>query len=318
MSTRAIEQRSLTAAKWSNLFMGVAGIAAAMLSNASALMLDGLFSGVSFLAAIFAARVADRVESRPDALRPFGYEIDEAVFVMFRSLVLTGILIVAALNAGAKIHSFLAGEHIPEIRLSWIVAYMVLMVAICFSLAAWHQVNYRKSSPRSELLRSERMGAMIDGLLSLAAGTAFLVIGLLRGTALSFLVPISDAIVVLGLVAWMAPHPIRMFSKALGEVVGAPAEPEVANSVREAIESALKRHPFTVLDVAVTKAGRSLFAVAYVKPEGAVSAAAFDAACEDATAAFAAAQPSSRVRMELLVKARHPFHGGVEAEPTGA
>ncbi len=138
---------------------------------------------------------------------------------------------------------------------------------------------------------------------------------LLKGTALSFLVPISDAIVVLSLVLWMAPHPIRMFSKALGEVVGAPVEPQVASGVREAVENALRKNPFTVLEVPVTKAGRSLFAVAYVKPQGAVDAAAFDAACEDATTAFAAAKPNSRVRMELLVKVRHPYRTGVEGQP---
>ena len=55
-----------------------------------ALMLDGLFSAVNFVAAIFAARVAKSVRQAPDELRPFGYEIDESVFVMFRGLVLLG------------------------------------------------------------------------------------------------------------------------------------------------------------------------------------------------------------------------------------
>ncbi|MBC2711785.1 MAG: cation transporter [Desulfosarcina sp.] len=90
---REIEQRSLNLAKWANLFMGVAGIVAAIGSHASALMLDGLFSGVNFLAAVLAARVAASIQQKPNVLRPFGYEIDEPMYVMFRSLVLTGVII---------------------------------------------------------------------------------------------------------------------------------------------------------------------------------------------------------------------------------
>jgi len=62
MDIQDIEKRSLAPAKWANLFMAQVGIAAAILSNASALMLDGLFSGVNFLAAVFAAKVAVSVQ----------------------------------------------------------------------------------------------------------------------------------------------------------------------------------------------------------------------------------------------------------------
>jgi len=41
--------------------------------SASALMLGGLCSGVAFLAAVVAAKVARSVQRRPDVLRPFGY-----------------------------------------------------------------------------------------------------------------------------------------------------------------------------------------------------------------------------------------------------
>lgn len=64
---REIEQRSLNLAKWANLLMGAAGIVAAIGSHASALMLDGLFSGVNFLATVLAARVAASIQKKPNA-----------------------------------------------------------------------------------------------------------------------------------------------------------------------------------------------------------------------------------------------------------
>lgn len=271
MNVQEIEKRSLAPAKWANLFMGVAGITAALLSNASALMLDGLFSGVNFLAAVFAAKVAESVQKKPDIMRPFGYEINEPMYVMFRSLVLTGIIILAVLGAFGKIVQFASGEEIPPLQMGWIFAYVALMLTVCFSLAAWHHIHWVKTGRESDLLKTERSAALIDGLLSSAAGVAFFGISLLKGTALSFLVPVSDSIVVIALSAIMIPTPIRMFFAAAGEVVGKSAESGIVERLRQATRSVLVDRPYRLLDIAVVKTGRSLFAVAYIKPDVALT-----------------------------------------------
>ena len=239
----SIEKRSLRPARWANLFMGAAGITAALASNATALMLDGLFSGVNFVAAVAAAKVSQSIQRKPDVLRPFGYEIDEAVYVMFRSLVLTGIIVMAAFNAGNKIFTYATGGEVAPVKLGWVVGYMVLMVTICFALAAWHHRNWLATGKQSELLKTERTGAVIDGVLSAAAGAAFLLIALLKHTPLAFLVPISDAIVVLGLAVYMIWQPIGMFGRALREVVGEAADDETQQKLRAALEGGLDAGP---------------------------------------------------------------------------
>lgn len=80
--------------------------------------------------------MATSIQRRPDALRPFGYEIDESVYAMFRALVLTGIILVAAFYAITKIVTFATGGDLPPVKLDWVVAYMALMVIICFALEA--------------------------------------------------------------------------------------------------------------------------------------------------------------------------------------
>lgn len=307
MDIHKIEQQSLAPAKWANLVMGLAGISAAMLSNASALILDGLFSGVNFIAAVFAARVAASVQRKPDAMRPFGYEIDEAVYIMFRSLVLIGIVLLAGLGAVNKIVQYFQGVVMPEIHLNWIVVYMVFMLLICFSLAAWHHKNWLKSHRKSDLLKTERSAALIDGVLSAAAGTAFLGMALLKGTRLAFLVPISDSIVILALVIYMIPKPIRMFFQAIKEVVGESAEPSVIDALHRTITAALDQHPFSLLQVAATKTGRLLFAVAYVRPDQPCPAAALDELREQIQQAGSAV--ADQVKTEIIFTGIAPFDG---------
>lgn len=314
MDIQQIEKRSLAPAKWANLVMGLAGISAAMLSNASALMLDGLFSGVNFIAAVFAARVAESVQRKPDAMRPFGYEIDEAVYIMFRSLVLIGVILLAGLGAVGKIVQYASGEPMPEIHLNWIVVYMALMLLICFSLAGWHHKNWLKSGRQSALLKTERSAALIDGILSAAAGTAFLAIALLKGTRLSFLVPISDSIVILTLVIYMIPKPVRMFFQAIKEVVSESAEPAVIKALYDAIATTLDQHPFSLLQVAAAKTGRLLFAVAYIRPDQPSAAEALDNLREQVQKAGSTV--ADQVKTEIIFTGIAPFGEKIKSTAT--
>ncbi len=305
MNTQAIEQRSLAPAKWANLFMGVAGVTAAIISNADALMLDGLFSGVNFLAAIFAARVASSVQRPADATRPFGYDIDEPVYIMFRSLVLTGIIIVALFNALNKIATYASGGRLDEIKLGPIVGYMIMMLVICFSLAAWHHYNWRKTERQSDLLKAEYSAAIIDGVLSAAAGSAFVAIAFLKNTSLSFLVPISDAIVVTGLALYMIPKPIRMFTQAIKEVVGASVEQELLARFRDTVAESFEKRPFTLLELAATKTGRSMFVFACIRPEQASTADQLDEIREVMQRACEGV--SAQVKSDIFFTGKQPF-----------
>lgn len=91
MNASLIESRSLHIGMWGNLVMAIAGVVTAYLSRSDAILIDGLFSGVNFVSAIIAARVGAIVLMPSDRDHPWGYESYEALYVMFRSLVLVGV-----------------------------------------------------------------------------------------------------------------------------------------------------------------------------------------------------------------------------------
>lgn len=305
-----LEQRSLSVGKWANLFMALAGVVAAMLANASALLLDGLFSGVNFFAILFAAQVALRVQRKPDALRPFGYEIDESLYLLFRSLVLLGILAFALINAVAKIVTWAAGGELPEVRLGWVTGYVILMMAICFGLAAWHHRHWVKGGRRSPILAAERTSSVVDGLISAATGVAFLGIALLKDTPLGFLVPISDSVVVLLLGVGILPQPLRMFRKAFGEVAGESVESPLVEKCRDAVRAAMEGGPFQFLETAAARMGRTLFVLVWVKPAVSVDAAQVDALCRAVQTACDALADS--VRSDVILSPAHPHKPELE------
>ena len=271
-----IEQRSLNVAKWANLFMAACGIGAGILANADALLLDGLFSGLNFLTAVGAGYVATSVRRAPDKTRPFGYEIDESVFVMFRSLLLLGVLLMALFTSLNRIVAYwLTGEAAP-IALGWIMVYTGLMAVVCFGLWAFHRLSWRKSGRNSDLLRVEGKSALIDGLLSAGAGAAFLGIAQLKGGPLEVFVPISDALIVLVLCAALLPQPVGIFRGALRDILGVSLPDADSKAITEQARIICEGSAFEVLSVASVRTGRSLFHLVYLKPEAVISVSEFE------------------------------------------
>lgn len=301
----AIERRSLHVGKWGNLLMAVAGVVAAFLSNSDALLVDGLYSGVNFISAIIAAKITTTVARPPDRRYPFGYDAHEALYVTFRSLVLLGIMAFAAFGALGKIVAYASGKEIPELQFGPILVYAVAMVAICLALAAWHRFNWRRSGKRSEILSTESRAAVVDAVISGGVGGGFLVSMFLEGTALEFIVPVSDSIIVLLMCVAIAGQPLTMFLGALRQVAGASAEPATVKKVREHLQQILKDQPFELLEVAVTKMGRSYFVISYVKPDAAVDGMAADKLWQQLNAGVQ--EVLRQTKTELIIAGQPPY-----------
>ena len=89
---RRIEQRSLRFGVGANAVMALAGFFAHVLIGSSALLLDGLYSAVLVGSSLIASRISRNVVRPPDRAWPYGYEGQEALYVLFRSLVLLGVI----------------------------------------------------------------------------------------------------------------------------------------------------------------------------------------------------------------------------------
>jgi predicted Co/Zn/Cd cation transporter (cation efflux family) len=299
------EKRSLSTGMWANLLMGAAGITAAQLSNSDALMVDGLYSGVNFFSAIIAGRVATSLLKPADKRMPFGYDANESLYILFRSLVLLGILVFAGFNSLRKIIIYIDGGEVPVLNFGPIAVYMIFMVAICGSLAAWHHHNWRKTGRRSEILRAERTASVVDCVISAGAGAALLSVTLLRGTPADVIIPVADAIIVLVLASIMIRQPIGMLRGAVKEVAGEAIDDEISSEVRKRITQKIAGIPCELLALSVTKLGRTHFVLSYVRPDDSVVAEDLDIFRKEVHACYE--DLFGRVKTEVIYTAEKPF-----------
>ena len=128
---RLIERRSLKIGVYASALMAVAGVGVHLVSGSYALLLDGLYSAVMVGSGLVAARISRNVVRPPDRAYPYGYDGQEALYVLFRSLLLMGVLSFAAISAISTVIDYAYGVAVSSVRLGPVAWYSIAMVASC-------------------------------------------------------------------------------------------------------------------------------------------------------------------------------------------
>jgi len=303
---RLIEQQSLRIGVAASAVMAIAGLSVHVLSGSYALLLDGLYSAVMVGSGLVAARISRNVVRPPDRAYPYGYDGQEALYVLFRSLVLIGVLTFAAAAGLGTVIDYAKGAPIAAVNLGPVALYSIAMVVICWGLAWCHYRDWRRTGAQSQLLLTEARAAKVDGLISGLTGLALLGAPLLKGTALEVLTPITDSLLVLVVSAAVLREPLQAFLTALGQTSGASAESDTIRSTRAALEDLLSGLSCWLLDLTVMQVGRTAFVVVYLNPSQPMDGAAIDVIrlrIEERCRQLMA----NPVRSEVILTATSPF-----------
>ncbi|WP_413325718.1 cation transporter [Synechococcus sp. MIT S9503] len=303
---RLIERRSLKIGVYASALMAVAGVCVHLISGSYALLLDGLYSAVMVGSGLVAARISRNVVRPPDRAYPYGYDGQEALYVLFRSLLLMGVLSFAAISAFSTIIDYAYGELISSVRLGPVAWYSIAMVATCWGLAWRHHHDWCRTGRHSQILLTEARAARLDGLISGMTGLALIGAPLLNGTVLSALIPVTDSLLVLVVSLLVLREPLQGFLTALGQAAGASAETDLIRSTRLALEDLLAGLSCWLLDLTVYQVGRTAFVVVYLNPSRPMDGGAIDL-IRDRIQERCQSLLACPVRTEVILTATPPF-----------
>ena len=303
-SLQQIEGRALTISMWGNLFMGVAGVVAAILSSSQAILVDGLFSMIGFTAAIFGRKISRLAEAAPDKYRPYGYGANEAIYTTFRSLSLLGLVLFALSSALMNIIFYLRGGTPTSVKMEPLLIYFVVIALTCALLWFFHHRAWRRTQRRSDILRLEAKAAIFDGLITLSAGAGLVLIFWYRDGFLAPIAPIGDSLIVLVLCLTVVTRYLQDFMKGLGELAGVTAPPAQIAIVRRALRDIIGADGGTLRDLSVMKLGRTFWATVYYSPKTAVLGHQVDDLTDKMDRQVAQALPGAKVIILISDKGR--------------
>ena len=304
---RRIEQRSLRFGIGANAVMTFAGFLAHVLTDSTALLLDGLYSAVLVGSSLIASRISLNVVRPPDRAWPYGYEGQEALYVLFRSLVLLGVIGFGVGSSTSSLIDWWRGVPLRTLDLEPVALYTAGTTALCALLAWRHQWDWHRTGRVSLLLLTEARNARIDALITLATGLSLLGSPLLLATPLASMASITDALLVLLVSLALLREPLLALRDALSQAAGCAADPEILRITRTVLMQELIGLQLQMMDFTVQQLGRTAFVVVYINPRQPQEGAVIDALRHHIDARCTA-QLGRSVRSEVILTVSPPIH----------
>jgi len=272
------ENRALQLGTLGNSLGAVAALVFYLRSGSDALLLDGLYTAVMAGASVIAGQVNRSALQRRSRAYPFGASGQEPLYVLFRTLVLLGIIAFAMASAAGKILTFVQGGVIPAVRLDGLGWYFSAMVLLNLLLWRVFARSWSNGGGNNDMLRGMAISARFDALISAGTGIALVGSPSLLATPLAPLMPIADALLVLVLSLALVGEPIGILQGAVAEAAGSSRSipPALHSRCSAAVAAALAERGCTMLELAMIRLGRTVTAVAYVEPASAITASQTD------------------------------------------
>ncbi|MBL0701562.1 MAG: cation transporter, partial [Spiroplasma sp.] len=174
-------------------FMAVSGIIGGILSNSSAIFIDGAFSAVLFFTIFLGKWIQLQIIKPKNNDYPVGRSRLGSLYVLFKILILIGILSYSFIDSGFIIIKYAGGNYTPELvdvyyaRIYYVVKTIAFIISFALYTYYLKQTNYQ-----STILRVDRKGTVIDGGITLGIMSGFFFLG-----KIPLVAPISDSIILL-------------------------------------------------------------------------------------------------------------------------
>lgn len=237
--------------------LGCIGIVFSFIASSQAVLLDGLFNLVYFIAGLFTLKVARLVQRGDDQDFPFGYSAFESLINGLKGVLVLGVTLFAFVDAVATI---LAGGR--SIDAGPAVIYGAIATTACWGLAIVTGLAAKRTG--SPLIKADAQNWQVNGAVSTAVLLAFIGVYAIEGTRLAFLSPYVDSSLVILVVALSVSVPVRMAWQSLMELLARAPQADVIEQVRSTIEAATADLPVQQIFLRVLQTGRLRLALVHV------------------------------------------------------
>ena len=191
------EQRALYWGVGINIFSAILGIAFFIYTKSQTLFLDGFISLILCLSTFISLIVTKIVNKKDSEKYPLGRYAIENLFLIFRAILMMGIILYTLIEGGYTIYQFYNGTLTSDLNIDYVtmLIYCALMVGSCLMITFTYSYYNHKLEVPSEIIKLEITSSIYDGLVTLFATASLLIF-----TYVPFLEPIQpigDSIVVI-------------------------------------------------------------------------------------------------------------------------
>lgn len=251
------ERSALVLSALAALVLGVAGVTVSVVTGSAAILLDGLFNLCFFATALLTLRVATLVARPDDERYPFGYIFFEPLINTAKGLLILGVSLFAAVDAGLAL-----ARGGGDVVLGPAVAYAAGATLLCAATAlALGRALARHPSP---LVAADVDNWKVNGVVSAGVLAGFLLAAFLLRRGEAGAARLVDPAMVVLVVLLSVAVPIRMAVAGLAALLNRSLPRAVVADIEALVRGALAGQPVARLWVRAIRPGRTAYVVVHV------------------------------------------------------
>ncbi len=196
--------------------MAFSGIFFGYLSNSASIMLDGIFSTILLITLFFAMYIKKLSNQPVSYLYPYSKWKLDTIYILFKVLVLLGILFYTFVDAIIILFEFFFLGVVPdEVTAYWIVIYSVIKLSAAIPSYLIYRKYRIKTKDKSDFLKIEQKSVLIDAGITLSIFIGFFTIG-----QIDLFHEITDALILLFLTMFLLFEMFKEFLYTMDVLIG--------------------------------------------------------------------------------------------------
>ena len=235
------------------------------------MFLDAFISLILCVSTIISLVVARVVNKKDSEKFPLGRYAIENLFLIFRAVLMLGIIAYTLIEGIVTIVQFYDGTLVSDVNINftYMIIYAVLMVGSCIAITVTYSHYNRKLEVPSEIIKIEITSSIFDGLVTLFATSSLLIFTYVP--ALSSISEIGDSIVVIILSVGYLVLPIKEIVKQIRILTDKRENQDIESEIRKFLNDEYSN--FNIYDVYCALSGdvSSIYICLYPKEDLAAS-----------------------------------------------
>ena len=252
MNNHQLEHLALQLSTWGALGLALLGITFGLVVPSEAIMLDGFFNLIGFVMAGISLWVAWLVKQPDNEYFQFGYASFEPLINLIKGLLIALLSLIALFSA---IDALLHGGRLLDAGIA--IKYAAIAAA-CGLVIALIQTEIAKKTG-SPMVKVDAKNWLVNGLISLSIGFAFILVGFIKDSQWSGFVPYADPTIVTTIIIITSPIPIGIILDNIRQLLLGSPQSAMRQHIEQLFQSAIKDIPCTKKMLRMTQIGRYLY-----------------------------------------------------------
>lgn len=265
------EQKALYWGVAINVFSALLGLVFFFITKSQTMFLDAFISLILCVSTIISLVVARVVNKKDSEKFPLGRYAIENLFLIFRAILMLGIIAYTLIEGIVTIVHFYEGTLVSDVNINftYMIIYAALMTGSCVVITVVYSYYNRKLEVPSEIIKIEISSSLFDGLVTLFAASSLLIFTYVP--ALSSVSKIGDSIVVIILSIGYLILPIKEIIKQIRILTDKRENQDIESEIRKFLNDEYSN--FKIYDVYCALSGdvSSIYICLYPKEDLAAS-----------------------------------------------